>query len=253
MPVRPVRATVSGRRVFYNNSAFDGRDPAAAEQDLAAVAPDKRPLLPGGRPEFANVTGYLAGVNGIPLDLAGAPPATLGAADFEVHVSRGGAAPWTGAPPVTVTRLPDPAGPPGARYALTWPDGAIVNQWVRVTVKASERTGLARPDVFAFGNLAGETGDAADAGFAVTARDALSTRLAPRATGVGPGNRHDHNRDGAINVLDYAAARRGVGRSLAPPSVLVRVTGGAEAVAPPTAEIFRVPARPERRPLHIFV
>ncbi|HZN68098.1 MAG TPA: hypothetical protein VFB66_22625, partial [Tepidisphaeraceae bacterium] len=39
-------ATVAGRHVFYNNSAYDGGSPAADARDDGAVAPDKRALLP---------------------------------------------------------------------------------------------------------------------------------------------------------------------------------------------------------------
>src|SRR5687768_14015394 len=48
----PPAATVVGRWVFYNNSAFDGNDPAANAADDAAVAPDKVAALPGGATSF---------------------------------------------------------------------------------------------------------------------------------------------------------------------------------------------------------
>src|SRR5688572_17402633 len=40
-------AVVEGRYVFYNQSAFDGNDPASNASDDAAIAIDKSALLPG--------------------------------------------------------------------------------------------------------------------------------------------------------------------------------------------------------------
>ena len=55
---------VVGRHVFYNNSAFDGRDPAANAADDAAIATDKRSLPPGQSAAFENLTSYSRGING---------------------------------------------------------------------------------------------------------------------------------------------------------------------------------------------
>ena len=69
---------------------------------------------------------------------------------------------------------------------LTFADGAIRNTWLRVTVLANARTGLARPDVFYFGNLVGETGEVA----------AAATGAVPAASG------------GRVNALDLGAVKR---------------------------------------------
>ena len=45
---------VADRHVFYNHSAFDGRDGAANARDDGALATDKQALLPGGIASFAN-------------------------------------------------------------------------------------------------------------------------------------------------------------------------------------------------------
>ena len=68
---------------------------------------------------------------------------------------------------------------------ISWADHAIENQWLRVTVKATPRTGLAEPDVFYFGNAVGESGNqpgnaivnATDEIFAPTTLAASRTRL----------------------------------------------------------------------------
>jgi hypothetical protein len=70
-----------------------------------------------------------------------------------------GASRRTAAPqPNWIAQVPSRTGSPGARYAITWPDGTVRNRWLEVTVNPSARTGLATPDVFYFGNLVGDTG-----------------------------------------------------------------------------------------------
>jgi hypothetical protein len=110
-------------------------------------------------------------------------------------------------------------------YALTWPDGAIRNTWVRVTVKANANTGLAAPDVFYFGNLVGETGDSASP-LRVGALDLAGTR-ARLGDSAGLDSHFDHNHDGVVNALDLAAVRSGMGRSLG-----AITSGGGDAVLP---------------------
>jgi len=81
-------STIAGRRVFYNNSKFDGHagfpggDPAANEFDDAAIAPDKEALLPGAADTFKNYATFYRGINGIMIDVAGLPGTTLAATDF---------------------------------------------------------------------------------------------------------------------------------------------------------------------------
>jgi hypothetical protein len=66
----PQWASVVGRFTFYNDSAYDGGDPAADSADDNAIAqnPDGSPkaaLLPGHNATFANYTSYTNGLNGI--------------------------------------------------------------------------------------------------------------------------------------------------------------------------------------------
>jgi len=217
--VRPLPAgatSVVGRSVFYNNSVYDGHDAAATLADLAAIAPDKVALRPGQTGSFANVTSYTRGINGVLVDFAGIPPAdaALGADDFTFRVGRGGnPSTWTAAPsPSAVVQLPSPTGSNTARYAITWPDGAIVNEWLQVTVKANADTGLGSPDVFYFGNLIAETGDAGSP-LRISSLDLGLTRskLLSSATLA---DRTDFDRDGRVNALDLGAIRRNLFQSL---------------------------------------
>ena len=227
-------ARVAGRHVFYNNSAYDGGNPAANAADDGAIAPGKAALLPGGSAGFANVTGYTRGINGVMVDvdlLAG----TVDASDFTFLVGDGDPLNWATAPvPSAVTVRPG-AGVGGSnRITITWPDGAIRNTWLMTTLAANARTGLMAPDTFTFGNAVGETGDAAGAP-AVTTIDLSRTRARTGSTAA-IDYVADHNRDGRVDVLDVVAVRGNLSRGLLPP--------GATSSVQATAAAYVVGVRP---------
>ena len=247
-------SAVAGRHLFYNASAFDGADSAADARDDAAVAPDKSAFLPGaGRASFANVSGYARGINGVMVDLAGLFGRTPTVSDFEFKVGRDGApANWASAatPTLSVRRG---AGVGGTdRVTLVWPERAVRNAWLQVTVKPTVTTGLPAADVFYFGHLAGETGDggASSAGASVGVMDLARTRAgASPSTSVPLANRFDHNRDRRVNALDSAVARGNHNGSLAwlnvaAPAAPAGSSAAGEVVVPPTA----TRERPRRRP-----
>jgi hypothetical protein len=96
---------------------------------------------------------------------------------------------------------------------FTWPDGAIKNQWLEVTVLANERTRLAAPDVFSFGSLIGETGDGSGT-LRVNALDLGAVKRALNSASAVDGP-YDFNRDGRVNALDLGAVKANLNRSLA--------------------------------------
>jgi ELWxxDGT repeat protein len=215
----PRAGAVAARHVFYDNSYHDSFHPGGDAKDDPAIATDKRALLPGQTASFANVTSYNKGINGVMIDVAGLPAgATLSADDF---IIRSGAAPSPAALlagpstnlSVTVRRGKGVNG--SDRVTLTWPDGTIKNQWLQVTMKSTDDTGLATPDVFYFGNVVGETGDAGSP-LRVGALDLASIRRNLSAAAQGVTSLYDINRDGKLNALDLAAVRAGYNRSLAP-------------------------------------
>ena len=183
---------VTGRYVFYNDSALG-----------SSIATDKTALLPGGQASFANYTSYAKGINGIVINVFGlANSAGIDAADFTFKLGNDNTpANWVDAPaPASVDAT-------GDQIVLTWNDGAIRNTWLEVTVLVTGDTGLTVPDVFYFGNLAGEcTGDGK-----VDAADVLLTRQNPHpffnpATIDTP---YDFNRDRRVNAIDTLIARNG--------------------------------------------
>jgi hypothetical protein len=208
---------VAGRVVFYNRSAFDGNDAAADARDDAAVATDKAALLEGQSATFANYTSYSRGVNGIMVDLANLPPDALPqAGDFTFQVGGGESSAWADAPDPQTVSVRRGAGVNGStRVTITWPDGAIQNAWLRVTVNANVNTRLANADVFQFGNLVGDTGGAFPGGRPVVdAIDVLRTRRAmfSEASVTTP---YDFNRDGRVSPMDLAIVRGAQWRSFA--------------------------------------
>ena len=235
------RGAVVGRHVFYNRSNFDGGAAAADAQDDAAVARDKVPYRSAASsaaapPVFANVSTYSRGINGVMVDLSGLFGRTPRAADFEVRAGRGpNAAAWplAPAPAVTVRRG---AGAGGSdRVTLVWPDHALRNTWVRVTVKPTGNTNLAAADVFYFGHLAGEAGDGRPPGGpAITAADVALTRAAANGARVSLSSRYDHNRDGRVNALDVLVTRAAVRTAL--PWLSGVTPAGASAPAAPAPE-----------------
>ena len=214
-------ASVVGRYVFYNHSAYDGNDPSASAADDGAIA-STQPLQPGSGPATsANYTSYSRGINGIMIDvasLAGSPD--LNSFSFAVGNS---------ADPTQWSPAPDPA--PGGflvrpgqgvngstRIEFVWPDHAIQNEWLQVTVNADAKTGLASPDVFYFGNLVGEGGKGADSTgqFTVTADDETGARNDPHGvtTPATINDVYDFNKDGKVDAVDQLIARHSLNTSL---------------------------------------
>lgn len=197
-------ATVVGRHLFYDGSAFD----------TVAAAGDKQALLPGQTATAANVTSYSKGINGVVIDVAGLPAPSLTADDFQFRAANGDRpARWRGAVRPAVSVRPAEGDGGSDRVSLTWPDGAIKNKWLQVKVLANTRTGLARPDLFYFGSAVGETFNGTTGNFRVDSQDVARTRNAQPGP-AGPASPYDHNRDGRVTTRDLATARNNQGFAL---------------------------------------
>ena len=237
-----IPATIAARHVFYSAAA----GPGAGAADAITIAPGKTALLPGFAASFSNITADSRGITGVIIDVTGLPAETaLSAADFTVSIGGNGA--WlTGpAPSVTVHRG---AGTDGSdRIILTWPDNQVRNTWLRVTVLANARTGLASPDVFHFGNLVGDTGPGGTP--VVNAIDLARVRAAVGTTNTTLKLQYDFNRDGVVSAADVMIVRANQGRSLslfnAPAAT---VTGSFSTTRPaPQTILARSVAAPDRR------
>src|SRR5205085_3701389 len=136
-------AEVVARYVFYNHSAFDHYSPGPAADDDGAVAPDKAALVPGRPTTLDNVTNYARGINGMMIDVKGLRAApSLSDFGFDVNIPDAPGA-WLAAAAPSAVGLRAGAGDGGSdRVSLVWPDGAILDRWLRVTFRASPATGL---------------------------------------------------------------------------------------------------------------
>jgi hypothetical protein len=211
----PAPANVAARQIFYNNSAWDGNDPAANPSDDGAIAPDKTVLRAGGVVSFANYSSYWRGINGIMIDIDN-PTDTPTDADVGIRVNDA-ANPdrWSAGPVPTVSVRPGDGVGGSDRVTLIWPDEAITNQWVEVTMLATANTGLSADDVFYFANTIGDCDgdgevDSSDYGVLVGEfglRGGIATLAA------------DLNADGRMNLTDFAIMRGAIGNSVLTPTI----------------------------------
>jgi len=222
-------ATVAGRYIFFNHSAYDGNDPAANASDDSAVSPAVVPLLPKHVPTLSNVSDYSRGINGVMVDVDHLASDVLTGDDFVFQTGNDGWDPagWADAPAPASISVRRGAGVNGSdRVTLVWPDGAVRNTWLRVTVLDNSDTGLSSPDVFAFASLPGSTaapaiGEAGnvvpESGISVTWRDLILTRRGlGRRRRVDLSSNLDHNRDRRVDARDLLAVRQNLASRLEP-------------------------------------
>ncbi len=194
---------VTGRYVFYNNSAWDGNDPAANVADDAAIATNKFALLPGETASFPNYTSYWRGINGIMVDIANAL-STPTLADFAFKVGNvSNLSGFTTAPTPTGFAVRPGEGVDGSdRVTIIFADGAIVGKWLQVAHNPTS-------DVFYFGSAIGETGNSVtDA--EVTPTDEIYVRnnsatLAVSSASISHAG--DFNRDKKVGPTDAIICR----------------------------------------------
>jgi len=216
-------AQVVNRVIFYNNSSFDGNNSDTNTHDTEAIAPaaglafgnprqGKVALLPGETASFRNYTSYTRGINGIMFDIEGLPSATNLLTAFDVDFRIGNSSDtstWTRAPNVRAIVLKKGEGVNGSdRVKVIWPDGAIKNTWLQVTIRANAHTGLTTPDIFYWGNTVGESGNSlTDA--VVDLQDELAAKRSPRSA-FNPAPIDyltDFNRDKKVDQNDQAQPR----------------------------------------------
>ncbi|MCH8922318.1 MAG: tandem-95 repeat protein [Planctomycetes bacterium] len=210
-PISLPPAEVVGRYVFYNDSIFDGDDPAAGGEDGAAIAPDKSALLPGETADFTNYTSFEHGVNGVMIDVQDLASTVLDESSFELHTGNTpDPADWPLADLPTITVRPGAGANNSDRITLVWPNGALANTWLQVTLKAGEATGLEQDDVFFFGSAVGDVGGGNLAGVVlVDGVDRAVVRQNLSDASPAPiDSPFDFNRDGRVDETDRAIVRQ---------------------------------------------
>jgi hypothetical protein len=230
----PTPATVIGRRLFYNQSKFDGLSPELNASDDNAIAPDKSAYIAGSGPAtFENISSYARGINGLMIDVAGLPPianpAGLTAADFVFRVGKtNDLSTWTAAPaPAEISFRYPTTTPDVTRVSLRWANNAIQNTWLEVTMLANDRTGLAKPEVFYFGSRIGDTGSGTAAAAITNINDELLIRANPGFL-IPITSPLDFDHSQTININDALIAR-------ANPGILLKINLPAPGAGNPSA------------------
>ncbi len=224
-------ASVANRRVFYNRSTSSAFGNGSGNP-INAIDPTKQALLPGETTTIANFTNYSRGLNGIlidianPINLAGISNASF---EFAVWNAFSNASPNFVAinPSVTISTFASGGLNGSDRVKLEFPNNAIQNAWLRVTMLADANTGLARNDVFYFGNARFDvtpTTPFPAQQIVINAFDVNGVRARQgQSTGV-ISNIYDVDRNGVVNAFDTNAVRSGLGvtslRSFTAPAAL---------------------------------
>ena len=194
---------VVGRGVAYGGSTAFG--------DLQ-VDSSIEALLPGQASGVNNLTNFDRGLNRVVIDLADLPRDGLSVDDFEFRVgSTGDPGEWASLDsdsdvPLPTVRTIAGDSPNVTRVVLEWPDNAIENAWLEVTIRANGNTALEANDVFYFGNQIGNVADfnsSAGRPVFVNLSDVRGVlrNLTPNTQGD-IGNSFDINRDGRVDQAD---------------------------------------------------
>ncbi|MCA9217170.1 MAG: hypothetical protein KDB27_29075, partial [Planctomycetales bacterium] len=197
---------VTGRHVFYNESAFDGRNAAANADDDNAIAPDKNALLPGQTATFSNYTSFWRGLNGIMVDVD--PNATN--VDFEFHVGNSNNfASWTDitGSESSITVRPGEGDGGSDRYTIIWPSKTITGEWLQVKTTAT-LGGNPVSDLHYWGNAIGETGN--DPGSTLVNATDQILAMSNFRNFLNPApitDQYDFNRDKLVNGTDVIIAQ----------------------------------------------
>jgi hypothetical protein len=196
---------VVDRKLFYDQSAFDGNVAGPSGSDDAAIATDKTAYRPNNTlAVFANVSSYTRGINGIMVDFSG-PHGTITANDFVFKIGNDNSpGSWISAPANSGFTVRTAAGYRGAdRIEITWPSNSIRNQWLEVQVLANGTTNAVTTDVHFWGNKVGDTGAGTPTTtFLTSGVDKTSVLANPGGPNLPVTNTRDFNRDGNVTGAD---------------------------------------------------
>jgi len=207
---QPSGATIVGG--FVNHFGYTGAGSTIDSGKTLAKETGSSTLL-----TYDNLISSSRGINGVAFDIDSLP-GTPTAADFEFQFSPQGAfvegdhppSGWVEATvPSSVTIVP---GAPD-RVIIRWPDHAIANRWLRITVKANAITGLTAPEVYYIGHLLGETTGPSGSVFTVSFADITPIRSAVGST-VNASSPVDIDKNGTVAFADISAMRGNVGAQL---------------------------------------
>ncbi len=168
---------------------------------------------------YNNLINSLHGINGIALDVDSlADPDNISTADFVFQVSPQGLfdepanAPVNWAAAAAPSSISVAQGSPD-RISIAWNDHAIENRWLRITILATARTGLASEEVFYIGHLRGETTGVDGGSYSVAFADIQEIRNAI-GNSVNSSSIMDIDKNGAVAFADIGSMRPNIGTQL---------------------------------------
>jgi len=219
-------STIQQSYVYHAGSSFasGGFEPALdTAKSLAKAGPAPVELT------YSNLINSSRGMNGLVFDVQGLPVTSLSASDFEFRMSPQGAFVEGDHPPAAWQLAPAPSSitvVSGAldRVVIQWPDNAIANRWLQVTVKANASTGLVAPETYYVGHLLGETTGPVSGVYTVAFADITPIRGAVGQS-VGAGSIHDVDKNGTVAFADVSAMRGNIGAQLTNITIPAVVSG----------------------------
>lgn len=208
----PVMSEVTTRGIYYNNAT--GSQLGSGGDAANALDPTKQPLLPGETSTFSNYSNYQRGLNGFLFDITGL---STGATEQEVLDSLEFAV-WNGIDAAGFVALPAAAVPSvelvtidgATRVKVSFPDGSLMNTWLRTTVLSNATTNLPIEDIFYFGHVLADVGVGnTETRIRVDALDTVFVRANQSigANSADASNRYDLNRDGRVDAIDTVIVR----------------------------------------------
>jgi len=218
-------AEVVGSSVYHKGSSF-------AEGGVAnALDTGKQLAKEAAVPQalgYNNLINSNRGINGLVFDISGLPASSLTAADFEFQMSPTGAFDQQQHPPHCWPSAPSPSSisvqaGDVSRLVLEWPDNAIANRWLRVTLNSTDNTGLSQAEVYYLGHLLGETTGPTGGVFTVAFADISPIRSAVGQT-VDASSIVDIDKNGTVSFADISAMRSSVGTQLT--NITIPASGG---------------------------
>jgi len=195
---------VVDRKLFYDQSVFDGNVAGPSGSDDNAIAPDKTAYRPNNTlAVFSSVSSYSRGINGIMVDFSG-PHGTITANDLVFKIGNDNSpGSWLSAPANSGFTVRTAAGYRGAdRIEITWASNSIRNQWLEVQVLANGTTNAVTTDVHFWGNKVGDTGAATPGSQFLTSATDKTSVVNNQVGGVPITNTRDFNRDGNVTAAD---------------------------------------------------
>jgi len=187
-----------------------------------ALDTDKVLALEGVAPQeltLSHLTNTAQGVNGLVFDLMNlAEPSQVSTADFAFQWSPQGAYNPQDHPPSAWQAAAAPMsiqvmGATPSRILIQWPNGTVMNRWLRVTIQATAATGLASAKVYYVGHLLGETTGPSEGAFTVAFADITPIRGSVGQT-VNASSSVDIDKNGTVAFGDISAMRSNVGAQL---------------------------------------